>query len=117
MIAPMSEQQRGPTRWRITGARADSGQEVTLYVEATSRESAARAATKAGVMSSIVEPDPKAALASGDEAGVDGRITGMHSGAPSRFGSRGLVAALIAGLLIAAGLVLWALGYLKPPGR
>lgn len=115
MMGWMNEQQRGPTRWRISGARADSGQEVTLYVEATSRESAARAATKAGVMSSIVEPDPAAGPVSGNE--VAGRITGMRSGAPSRFGSGAFLAALIACLLALAAVALWMLGYLKLPGR
>jgi len=117
MIAPMSEQQRGPTRWRITGVRADSGQEVTLYVEANSRESAARSATKAGVMSSIVEPDPDAGPVTGNDVGVDGRITEIRSGAPSRFGSRAFLGALIACVAAAAILVLWMLGYLKLPGR
>lgn len=116
----MSEQQQPPkSRWRVSGANESTGETVTLYVEARSRDSAERVVAKSGILVSNVEPDPLPYAQPADDNVTTIHVDSVRAGAAFAFGFHAFLGGLAAYLIIATilAVILLALGRLTLPGR
>ena len=116
----MSEETKPPRfQWKVTGARINNGEDVTLYVASRSADAAERFVAKQGIAVSSVEPVPPAAPRpvepepEGPGAEVPMvYVDGVRPGAAFVFGFFAFLGAVAAWVILAAAfaVVMLALG-------
>ena len=108
----------GRSRWRVQGAKQDTGEPVNLIVESRNKESAERAAQKSGVLVSSVEPEP-IPYAVPDPQSQMVYVDEIRKGAAFSFGFYAFFGMLVGYLIVAivAVVILHMLGVLVFPGR